>query len=91
MTEQELKDAMEKLKQIKYKPGATFIEKMNARAQFYVDNKIDLTVVALAEIAMLWGALQAVKEHACQQSDTFGELLTAFGKTKDDTNDKTKI
>lgn len=84
MTDQELKDVLDKMKQIKYEPNATLIDKLKTRALFYADNNVDNIIISLCEIKILWETLQFIKDVACPQIDMFGDLLAAFGKIKDE-------
>ena len=81
MTEQDMKNILDKLVQLKYEPSASLFERFHYRlATVYTDEHVAPEMVSLVEIGLLWTTLD--KLHP--ENKMFNELMSIFTKKKDE-------
>jgi len=81
MTEQDMKNILDKLVQLKYEPSASLAERFYHRlATVYTDEHVAPEMVSLVEIGLLWATLD--KLHP--ENNMFNELMSIFTKKKDE-------
>ena len=81
MTEQDMKNILDKLVQLNYEPSASMFERFYHRlATVYTDQHVAPEMVSLVEIGLLWTTLDILHP----ENNMFNELMSIFTKKKDE-------
>ena len=81
MTEQDMKNILDKLVQLKYEPSASLFERFQHRLKtVYNDERVAPEMVCLIEIGSLWTTL----DNMHPENNMFNELMSLFTKKKDE-------
>lgn len=81
MTEQDMKNILDKLVQLKYEPSASLFERFHRRlATVYTDEHVAPEMVSIVEIGLLWTTL----DNLHPENKMFNELMSIFTKKKDE-------